>query len=79
MSRPFRSSDLIDFADCGGQQVHFKLLKKDDTDPTDLKVNNWNNGAPMLELPDKAKTGEWKVQVLKGTTVKNDKPLTLHQ
>jgi hypothetical protein len=72
-----KGKDLTDFGDCGGQQVHFKLLKKDDTDPTDLKVDDWNNGAPVLELPDKAKTGEWRVQVLKGTTVKNDKPLTL--
>jgi len=74
-----KGNDLIDFGSCGGQLVSFKLLKKDDTDPTDLKVKDWNNGSPLLELPDKAKDGEWKVQVfLKGVTEKKgDKPLTV--
>lgn len=73
-----KGTDLIDFGSCGPQQYSFKLLKKDNTDPTDLKVKDWNNGAPVLELPEKAKEGEWKVQVLKGSK-KSEKPLTVRQ
>ncbi len=71
-----KGKDLIDFSACGGQQMQFVLLKNDGSDPTDLEVKDWNNGAPVLELPDKAKTGEWKVRVGKGTT-KSEKPLTV--
>ncbi len=76
-----KGKDLVDFSACGGQQLSFKLLKKDDSDPTDLEVKDWNNGAPLLRLPDKAKTGEWKVQVfLKGVNdKKGEKPLTVRQ
>lgn len=76
-----KGKDLIDFSGCSDRQVHFKLLKNDNTDSTDLKVINWSNGAPvLLELPEKAKTGEWKVQVfLKADKKGDDKPLTVRQ
>ena len=73
-----KGEDLIDFGSCGTQQYKFVLLKNDDTDPTDLKVRDWNNGAPVLELPDKAKEGEWKIKVLKGTK-RSEKSLTVRQ
>src|SRR5436190_2536149 len=57
-------NDLIDFGPCGGQQVSFKALKTGGTVPINLKVKDWNNGAPLLELPDELKEGEWKIQVL---------------
>ena len=70
----------MDFGACGGQQVSFKLLGKTASDTTDLEVKDWNNGAPLLKLPDKAKEGEWKVQVSnKKGDKKNDKPLTVRQ
>ena len=74
-----KGKDLIDFGSCGGQQVKFKLMKLDGTESKDLKVKDWNNGAPVLELPDpnNAKLGEWKVQLLNGTTDKGSKPLTV--
>lgn len=72
-----KGKDLVDFSACGGQQLSFKLLKKDDTDMTDLEVKDWNNGAPVLGLPDKAKEGEWKIQVFKGGAKQSEKPLTV--
>jgi len=75
-----KGRDLMDFGACGGQQVSFKLLGKNASDTTDLEVKDWNNGAPLLKLPDKAKEGEWKVQVSnKKGDKKNDKPLTVRQ
>jgi len=75
-----KGKDLMDFGACGGQQVSFKLLGKNASDTTDLEVKDWNNGAPLLNLPDKAKEGEWKVQVSnKKGDKKNDKPLTVRQ
>jgi hypothetical protein len=76
-----KGKDLIDFGACGGQQVSFKALKTGATVPIDLKVKDWNNGAPLLELPDALKEGEWKIQVfLKGVTEKKgEKPLTVRQ
>ncbi|HXQ70177.1 MAG TPA: hypothetical protein VN844_06800 [Pyrinomonadaceae bacterium] len=71
-----KGKDLVDFSSCGGQQLSFKLLRTDDTEMTDLKVVNWGNGAPVLELPDKAKQGDWKVRVVKGTQ-QSEKPLTV--
>ena len=71
-----KGKDLVDFSSCGGQQLSFKLLKTDDTEMTDLKVVNWGGGAPVLELPDKAKEGDWKVRVIKGTD-QSEKPLTV--
>jgi hypothetical protein len=70
-----KGNDLVDFSDCGGQQVSFKLLRTDDTEMTDLKVVNWGGGAPVLELPDKAKEGDWKVRVVKDAK-QSEKPLT---
>jgi hypothetical protein len=72
-----KGKDLIDFGGCGKQLLTFKLVKSDGTDPTDLQVKDWNNGAPVLKLPDKAKEGEWKVQVFMGDTMKSEKPLTV--
>lgn len=76
-----KGKDLIDFGACGGQRVSFKVLKSDNTNPIDLEVRDWNNGAPVLELPDKVKEGEWKVQVfLKGVKdKKGETPLTVRQ
>jgi hypothetical protein len=71
-----KGDNLIDFGACGKQLFQFKLLKSDNTDATDLKVKDWNNGAPVLELPDKAKEGEWKVRVLRGDRM-SEKPLTV--
>ena len=56
----------FDFGACGEQPFEFKLVKSDDTDPTNLEVKDWGNGAPLLGLPSKAKEGKWKVQVLMG-------------
>ena len=70
-----KGNDLVDFSDCGGQQVSFKLLRTDDSEMTDLKVVNWGGGAPVLELPDKAKEGDWKVRVVKDAK-QSEKPLT---
>ena len=74
-----KGKDLIDFGACGGQRVSFKAVKTDNSNPIDLEVRDWNNGAPVLELPDKVKEGEWKVQVfLKGVNdKKGEKPLTV--
>ena len=70
--------DLLDFGPCGKQPINFKLVKSDGTGATDLEVKDWNNGAPLLNLPDKAKEGEWKVQLFMGNTKKgDDKPLTV--
>jgi hypothetical protein len=54
-------------------------MKTDNTSPIDLEVRDWNNGEPVLELPDKMREGEWKVQVfLKGVKdKKGEKPLTI--
>ncbi len=71
-----KGKDLIDFGACGEQPFEFKLVKSDDTDPTDLEVKDWGNGAPLLGLPPKAKEGKWKVQVLMGNK-KSEKPLTV--
>ena len=71
-----KGKDLIDFSACGGQQISFKALKDDNTGATDLEVKDWNNGAPVLSLPDKVKEGKWKVQVIKGEK-KSEKPLTV--
>jgi len=73
-----KGNDLVDFGACGGQQFSFKALKKDNSNPIDLEVKDWNNGAPVLELPEKVKEGEWKVQVVKGAK-KSEKPLTVRQ
>lgn len=64
-------TDLVDFSHCGGDQVKFQLTKPDGSEVTDLTVDNWSNGQPRLVLPAKAKTDNWKVQILLGTTVKN--------
>jgi hypothetical protein len=76
-----KGKDLIDFGACGGQRVIFKALTTGATVPIDLKVKDWNNGAPLLDLPDNVKEGEWKIQVfLKGVTEKKgEKPLTVRQ
>lgn len=71
-----KGKDLVDFSHCGGQQLSFKLLRTDDTEMTDLKVVNWGSGAPVLELPDKAKEGDWKVRVVKDAK-QSEKPLTV--
>lgn len=71
-----QGKDLIDFSACGGQQLTFKVMKMDDSEVTDLEVKDWNNGAPVLELPGKVKEGEWKVQVVKGSK-KSEKSLTV--
>jgi hypothetical protein len=68
--------DPVDFSACGGQQISFKALKEDNTGATDLEVKDWNNGAPVLSLPDKVKEGKWKVQVVKGAK-RSEKPLTV--
>lgn len=75
-----QGKDLVDLSGCSDQRVNFKLIKSDDTEVTDLKVKDWNNGEPVLELPEKAKTGDWKVQVFLKTDKKGeDKPLTVRQ
>jgi hypothetical protein len=70
-----KGSDLVDFSHCGGQQVSFQLQQGTDT-PVDAEVVDWNNGKPVLKLPDKVKTSpststnKWKVLVLlNGTAV----------
>jgi len=54
-------TDLVDLGKCGGQQVSFQLVG---AKTLPLEVVNWNNGKPVLALPEDAKQGSWKVQVL---------------
>jgi hypothetical protein len=73
-----KGTNLIDYADCGGRVVSFKL-KKEGADAIDLNVHNWVNDEPVLILPDKPLEGEWKVQVFMEGKPKNEKPLTLRK
>jgi hypothetical protein len=63
-----KGNDLIDFSHCGGQQVSFQLQQGTAT-PVAVDVVDWNNGKPVLTLPEAAKTGTWKVQVLLNGTL----------
>ncbi len=72
-----KGKDLIDFGACGSQPLSFKLVKSDGTGATDLEVRDWGNGSPLLNLPDKAKEGAWKVQVFMDNKMKSEKPLTV--
>ncbi|MDT4897131.1 MAG: hypothetical protein QOH25_2208 [Acidobacteriota bacterium] len=57
-------TDLIDFSHCGGQRITFKLLKEGTDAPTSVNVLNWNNGKPVLNLPDDVqKDSAWKGKV----------------
>lgn len=72
-----KGKDLIDFGACGSQPISFKLVNSDGTGVTDLEVRDWSNGAPLLNLPDKAKEGSWKVQLFMDNKMKSEKPLTV--
>jgi hypothetical protein len=72
-----KGTDLIDFADCGGRQVSFKLMKQDGAEATNLEVHTWINEEPVLVLPEKPKEGPLKVQVLLKGVAKDEKPLTV--
>jgi hypothetical protein len=57
-------TDLVDFAHCGGPKISFQLLKEGSTTAVPVEVLDWNNGKPVLSLPEAAKKDTWKVQVL---------------
>ena len=65
-------TDLVDFSHCGGQKLKFQLLQDGTTTAVPVDVLDWNNGKPVLSLPDAAKANTWKgkVQILfNGTLV----------
>jgi len=70
-------TNLINFSACGKQPLKFTLMTPDGKEPTDLEVKDWNNGSPILTLPEKAKTGDWKVQVAPAFGEASAKPLTV--
>jgi hypothetical protein len=57
-----KGKDLINLSKCDGTKISFRLTQGTTVIP--LTVNDWNNGEPELVLPDAAKTGTWKVEVL---------------
>jgi hypothetical protein len=55
---------LIDVSRCGGKKVTFKLLKDGSDTPIPVDILNWNNGKPLLNIPDELKQDEkWKGKV----------------
>lgn len=72
-------TDLIDFSNCGGQRITFKVSKEGSNTPTAVDVLKWSNGKAILRIPDEIKQDEkWKgkVQVYLDDNKKSEVDLT---
>lgn len=58
-----KGTDLINLSKCNGNKISFQLTQAGATS-IPLTVADWNNGEPELVLPEAAKTGTWRVEVL---------------
>jgi hypothetical protein len=58
-----KGKDLVNLSDCDGPKIGFRLTQTGAAS-IPLTVEDWSNGEPVLVMPEAAKTGAWKVEVL---------------
>ncbi len=58
-----KGNDLVNLSHCDGTMISFRL-NQTGAASIPLVVEDWSNGEPVLVLPEAAKTGAWKVEVL---------------
>ncbi len=67
---------FVDTSSCGGSSITFQLVEdKTGATPVSTKIMKASDKNPTLQLPEEAKKGSWKVQVLLGKEVKSSAAL----